>query len=245
MTAVIDYDTQANTSEVLMGGPPPSIGVSDVVAGRVPLHEALHPTRFQNVLCCPSNDRLATTLDSLDCGQEQVLREAIDGLKGVAPPVDVVLIDTASAQVAQWSAIAALAASTHVLIPFDPDSWTLDGIKVVERLRLSVNKRLRGKADILGYLHVRFNKQAVSHQSARASLVEARGKLVFDTAIRQNINFIYQSDRFQSIAEIEAKGRAGERKGTQDYEALAAEVAGRIGLENLVQDPKQVSGGRV
>ena len=156
-------------------------------------------------------------------GRDTILRRALRGLAGY----DVVLIDTAPEQ--QLATVNSLVAASHVLMPFTPDPKALEGLQTTSEAVNDIVEAELGRVEVLGCVQVAYDRRLAVTEQSRAQVKAAYGELLFDTPIRSNSHFIVCPAWHRDIFAIERNERS-HRRGSDDYRALAVEVAARLGL---------------
>ena len=209
----IDLDPQGNLSDYFDVAPDATPTIADVLSGEVKVKEASHDG------IVPATPILAEVERSLSgkMGRELVLKKA---LKDARKQHDVILIDCPPAL--GLLTINGLVASDWALVSSEAQYFALQGVQgaldVIEQAREYYN----GDLQFLGVLMNIADMRTKHSQDAYAQLREALGERVFDTVIRSSIAYAESAEKALSILDYRPDLGA-------DYEALAAEVLGRIG----------------
>src|SRR3954454_8894756 len=209
----IDLDPQGNLSDYFDVPPDAAPTVADVLRGDARLKEAVHDS------IVPATPILAEVERSLSgrMGRELVLRKA---LKDARKQHDVILIDCPPAL--GLLTVNGLVAADWAIVSSEAQYFALQGVngalEVVEQAREYYNDDLQ----VLGVLMNIADMRTKHSRDAYAQLREAFGEQVFDTVIRSSIAYAESAEKALSILDYRPDLGA-------DYEALAAEVLGRIG----------------
>jgi chromosome partitioning protein len=144
---VVDMDYQANCSssfELANRRP----GVAEVLVGEATAKQAIYSTA-EGVDVMPSSFRMGGIDEGLrdEPGKEMLLRVA---LETVADHYDYILIDCPPSL--STATINALVAANHVLVVVEPESWSAEGIAMLQRAVQKVQQRLNRHLQVVGYL---------------------------------------------------------------------------------------------
>jgi chromosome partitioning protein len=232
---VIDMDSQASATAMLAddltgdltAGVPTT---TRVLLGTAAVRDIARPTPRDGVWLAPAATDLTHAQLAIAgrTGRETILRRALRSLDGH----DLAIIDTAPEQ--QLATINALVAATHVLMPFTPDPKALEGLATTTTAIAEIAAAELGAAVVLGCVQVAFDRRLAVTQQSRDQVRAAYGDLLFDTCIRTNSSFIVCPAWHRDIFAIERAERAP-RRGSDDYRALASEVARRLRLPARVR----------
>ncbi len=227
---VIDMDSQASATAILADAlPDDALTTTHVVLGSAALADVARASNRAGVALAPATADLTQAQLAIAgrTGRETILRRALRGLSGY----DVAIIDTAPEQ--QLATINALAASTHVLMPFTPDPKALEGLATTANAVAEIAAAELGTPAVLGCVQVGYDRRLAVTRQSRDQVHAAYGELLFETCIRTNSSFIVCPAWHRDIFAIERAERAP-RRGSDDYRALAAEVAHRLALPTAV-----------
>lgn len=189
-TLAIDLDPQGNLSDYFDVPPGAEPTISDVLAGRVQIAEAIH----QDVI--PASLDLAETELMLGgkIGREMTLRRA---LEGTPASYEMVLIDCPPSL--GLLTVNALVAADFALLTAEAQYFALQGMEqameVIEVARGTLNPDLA----LLGVLLNLADMRTVHSREALDSLRERFGERVFNTVIRASIAYAESAERAISI----------------------------------------------
>ncbi|HEY2570503.1 MAG TPA: ParA family protein [Solirubrobacteraceae bacterium] len=211
-TLAVDLDPQGNLSDYFDIPPDAEPTISDVLAGRAQVAEAIHEDLV------PANLTLAEAELMLGgkMGREMTLRRA---LAKAPQEYDLILIDCPPSL--GLLTVNALVAADHALVTAEAQYFALQGVEqameVVELARDGLNAEL----SLLGVLLNLADMRTVHSREALASLKERFGEQVFDTVIRSSIAYAESAERARSILDHRPDLGA-------DYLDLASEVLARL-----------------
>jgi cellulose biosynthesis protein BcsQ len=118
-------------------------------------------------------------------------------------------------------------------MPFTPDPKALEGLATTSDAVAEITAAELGLPTVLGCVQIGYDRRLAVTGQAREQVQGAYGDLLFETCIRTNSSFIVCPAWHRDIFAIERAERAP-RRGSEDYRALAAEVARRLGLSTVV-----------
>lgn len=223
---VIDMDSQASATAVFAGElAEDAPTTTHVLLGTAAVRDVARPANRDGVWLAPATTDLTSAQLAIAgrTGRETILRRALRGLDGY----DVAIIDTAPEQ--QLATINSLVAATHVLMPFTPDPKALEGLATTSHAIDEIAAAELGVPAVFGFVQIGYDRRLAVTKQARDQVRAAYGKLLFDTCIRTNSSFIVCPAWHRDIFAIERAERAP-RRGSEDYRALATEVARRLRL---------------
>jgi chromosome partitioning protein len=217
---LIDLDAQASASLSLgnqRGQLAPSM--ADVLAGTVPLGDAIRRTRTPGLDLVTGSCDLATFDVEMARTRngEQCLRRPLESVEG---RYDVILIDCP----ANLSLLptAALVASTAYLVALSPQFLVFDGLEnflnTVERQRF----RLGSKSYLLGLLLTQVDYRTRTARPYVQQIRQEFGERVLQTEVRVNVRLAEAPSFGQTIFEYEE-----DSSGAEAYRQLAKEVLSR------------------
>ena len=220
---VVDADTQANATAVLLGGAEPKRPtLSEVLAGEATAESAAVPTNIDGVEIIPAEPGLADVNASLaaEVGRERRLRVALANFSGR----DVVLVDTGPTRSLLTTNV--LNAVGEVVVPIAPGLFGFLGLGQLQADialvgRFLENKRLR----LAGVFLTMMDRTAVSRDFER-EIREALGPIAFDATVPTSTKFREAEARRTTII-----GHAPRSAGAAAYQALALEVWNRGGTQ--------------
>ncbi len=217
---VIDTDTQANATYVLLrGNPPRRPTLSEVLTGRASAAEAIVPTAFPGVELIPAEAALADVNVALaaEVGRERRLRSALADLP---EPFDVCLIDTGPTRSLLTTNVLNFAA--EVIVPVGPGLFGFLGLGQLQADMTQVRRFLENKALTLAGIFLTMTEKNNVCRDFERQMREAFGDLVFRATVPRSVKFEEANARQQSIFE-----HAPRSPGAAAYKALALEVMNR------------------
>jgi chromosome partitioning protein len=226
---LVDMDSQASATAVLLAeladGAPT---MAHVLIGQTALADVILPSTREGLWIAPaSKDLTAAQLGIVSKpGRETILRRALRAID----EYDAVIIDTAPEQ--QLATVNSLVASTHVLMPFTPDPKALEGLRTTSEAVAELAAAELAEVAVLGCVQVVHDKRLGVTEQARQQVLAAYGSALFETRIRANSAFIVCPAWHRDIFALERAERAP-RRGSEDYAALADEVAERLGWKEM------------
>jgi chromosome partitioning protein len=225
---VIDTDTQANATHVLLRGTPPRRPtLADVLSGDATADEAIVPTGLDGVELLPAEANLADVNVAIaaEVGRERRLRAA---MAEMTRPFDVVLVDTGPTRSLLTTNV--LNYVGEVVVPLGPGLFGFLGLGQLQADMNLVRRFLENKAlSLTGVALVLTEKNNVCRDFER-QVREMLGDLVFKTTVPRSIKFDEANARRQTIFE-----HARLSPGARAYESLTLEVMSR-GREQTGRD---------
>jgi chromosome partitioning protein len=215
----VDLDPQGNLSDYLDVPPDASPTIGDVLSGRAKPPEAVHDGII------PANLGLAEAELVLGgkLGRELTLKKALRGLAG---DYDLILVDCPPSL--GLLTVNALVAADYALISAEAQYFALQGVEqaleVIELARESLNPELEWLGVVLNIADMRTRHSREAFDSLREHFADK----LFDTTIRASIAYAESAERAVSILDYRADLGS-------DYVAVADEVLGRIGLDEVRQ----------
>lgn len=216
---LVDCDPQANTTNGL-GLRPSTGGLYDVLAGAVPVPDAVEHTSTRGVDLLPATVELAGAEVELleEEHPEQLLREALDEVRR---SYDYILLDCPPSL--GLLTVNALVAADAVLVPVQCEYLALEGLArlttTIERVRAQSNPRLR----IFGLVMTMYDSRTnLSHQVAE-EVRRHYPTLTFETVIPRNVRLSEAPSFGQTILDYDPLSR-----GAEAYQELAMEVTSRV-----------------
>jgi chromosome partitioning protein len=217
---VLDTDTQANATYVLLRGESPRRPtLSQVLTGEASAADAIVPTGLDGVELIPAEPALADVAVSLasEVGRERRLRSAMAGLEGA---YDVCLIDTGPTRSLVTTNVLNFAG--EVLVPIAPGVFGFLGLGQLQSDMNLVRRFLEnGTLALLGIVLVMLEKNNVCRDFER-QMRETFGGLVLGATIPRAVKFEEANARQLTIFE-----HAPKSPGALAYEALTREVMDR------------------
>lgn len=223
---LIDMDSQASATAVMLDElPADARTTAHVLVGEATIEEIVRPSWRENVFVAPAARDLTGAQLTIVArtGRETILKRALRRVT----EYDLAIIDTAPEQ--QLATVNALVAATHVLMPFTPDPKALEGLRTTSEAVADIAAAELGDVAVLGCVQVAHDRRLGVTDQAREQVREAYGEALLDARIRANSSFIVCPAWHRDIFEIERAERAP-RRGSEDFRALAAEIARRLDL---------------
>jgi chromosome partitioning protein len=152
--------------------------------------------------------------------REVVLRDFLAHLR---PLYDVILIDTPPSL--NLLTLNALAASDRVLIPVQPEFFSLEGIVKIRRAIEDVRTRFNPGLDILGVLPTQVSPRRKLSSEVLEALGRELGDRLFTVQIQDTAAVTESTGHGLSVMEYDRSS-----KGAKDYVAAASELAQRMGV---------------
>jgi chromosome partitioning protein len=149
--------------------------------------------------------------------RELVLSRFLDALKD---RYDFILIDTPPSL--NLLTLNALCASHNVLVPVQPEFFSLEGIVKIRESIENVRARWNPRLEIIGILPTQVTHRRKLTQEVLEALRSDLGDAMFNSAIHDNAAVTESSGHAQSVIEYDRSSR-----GAQDYLAAALELSGR------------------
>src|SRR5436305_2099271 len=212
----VDLDPQGNLSDYFDVPPDASPTMSDVLAGQAKASDAIHDDAI-----LPANLGLAESELVLGgkMGREMTLRRA---LRDVKRRYDIVLIDCPPAL--GLLTVNAVVAADYALISTEAQYFSLQGVEQALEIIELAKENLHPDLDWLGVVLNIADLRTIHSREALQQLKDRFGDRVFDSIIRQSIRYAESAERGVSI--VDYRPELGD-----DYLNLAAEVLGRIGMD--------------
>jgi chromosome partitioning protein len=223
---VIDMDSQGSASAALLdnlAADRPT--TAHLLVGQAALADVIRPSTRPGVMVAPSSKDLTSAQLSIvsKAGRETILRRLLRQVS----EFDLVLVDTAPEQ--QLATVNALVAASHVLMPFTPDPKALEGLQTTSEALSDLQGAELSAATVLGCVQIAYDRRIAATHQARAQVATAYDDRLLETTIRTNATFLVCPAWHRDIFELEKKEKPP-RRGTEDFKALATEVAGRLSL---------------
>jgi chromosome partitioning protein len=211
----VDLDPQGNLSDYFDVPADADPTIADVLAGRVKAADAVHGGVI------PANLGLAEAELVLGgkMGREMTLRRA---LREMGRQHDVILIDCPPAL--GLLTVNAVVAADYALISTEAQYFSLQGVEQALEIIELAKENLHPDLEWLGVVLNIADLRTIHSREALTQLRERFGDRVFDSVVRQSIRYAESAERGVSI--VDYRPELGD-----DYLALAAEVLGRIGMD--------------
>lgn len=158
--------------------------------------------------------------------REVVLARFLDT---VSSAYDFIIIDTPPSL--NLLTLNALCASDHVLIPVQPEFFSLEGIVKIRESIEDVKSRWNPKISIIGVLPTQLSNRRKLTQEVLQTLKEELGEKLFEAAIHDNAAVAESSGHAQSVLEYDRSSR-----GAKDYLSAAKELLMRCTATAVSQE---------
>ena len=150
--------------------------------------------------------------------RELILSQFLNALRS---EYDFILIDTPPSL--NLLTLNALCAADHVLIPVQPEFFSLEGIVKIRKSIEDVKKRWNSKISIIGVLATQISVRRRLTQEVLDALKTELGPVFFESMIHDNAAVTESSGHAQSVLEYDRSSR-----GAKDYRAAAKELLKRV-----------------
>lgn len=221
---LIEIDPQGNLSRGLGITDPPQ-----TIYGTLLEQHPLIPYQIkENLSIVPATETLSAfpLVKGNEIDKEFILKEVIQPIKKIC---DYIILDTPPSL--GLLTINALAACDKVLIPLNAQLFSLDGLEKAEKTIEKIKKRVNPGLKIEGLFFTMHDERKVLKRDTAAMLKEKYGRLIFNTAIRENISLQEAPHFGQDIYSYNPRCH-----GAEDYNSLVEELLNRSG-----KSPRQKS----
>ncbi len=154
-------------------------------------------------------------------------------LANIQNDYDFIIIDTPPSL--NLLTLNALCASDYVLIPVQPEFFSLEGIVKIRESIEDVRVRWNPKISIIGVLPTQLSNRRKLTQEVVQALRDELGEKVFKTSIHDNAAVAESSGHAQSVLEYDRSSR-----GAQDYHAAAKELLQRCAAVSETPHQKSI-----
>jgi chromosome partitioning protein len=213
---VLDLDAQANATALLAPRLAALRGTADVLAKGAAIADVVISTEA-GVDLCPSSEALESAELTLanEIGREQVLKEAIE-LAGRLDRWALCILDCPPSL--GLLTANALVAADAVLSTCMPSFLSVRAVRRLETTIATVHKRLNKRLEPLGFLLCAVDEREAITEASRERLREMVGPALWSLEVRVDAQL------------KRAPTPDGRSRGTDDYEAIAAELMRRLEL---------------
>ena len=214
-----DFDPQANaTSGMGLDKRKLNKSVYDVVVNELPVEEAIHATKYGDVL--PATADLAGAAVELISLPEAHFRLG-QALNQVRDRYDIVFIDCPPSL--EMLTLNGLAAADGILVPVQCEYYALEGLADLMNTLRMVKKRINPRLEIFGVALTMFDGRTnFSTQVAQEVRRHFPGK-VFASVIPRNVRLAEAPSHGLPVSVYDRSSR-----GALAYKAMAEEIAGRL-----------------
>lgn len=213
----IDLDPQGNTTFSL-GGSAEGMTALDVLAGDATAAEAVQHTKYGDII--PAAKKLASVDKYLpDTAKEYRLREALEQLIG---SYDYIVIDTPP--VLGTLTVNALTACDGVIIPAQPDIYSLQGIADLADTIRPVKKYCNPSLIVEGIVFTRYSSRSAFRREIvdlAEELAKNIGTKIFKSSVREAVAIGKAQAARMSIYDYEPNSKVA-----ADYTAFVNELIG-------------------
>jgi len=220
-TLLVDIDPQGNTTNGV-GVDKASLATSlyHALDGSRLIGEVVCATELTDLLLVPATKDLVGAEIELVAADRREFRLK-DALASVTAHYDYVLLDCPpSLGILTQNGIVA---SSQLLIPTEPKYYAFAGIDTLNKMVISLAKGLRFKIELLGVLITMYERGTRLHQLIAQDIRDLFGDKAFQTVIYKNVRLSESEQAGMPIILFDRRA-----SGSQNYEALADEVLGRV-----------------
>lgn len=213
----IDLDQQCNLS-VSYAADFYKNNVYDVLIGKIKATDAIQCIDGRSDIIPAGYNLAKSDMTFTDIGKEYILKEALQDVK---KQYDYIVIDTPPSL--GILTVNALTAATNVVIPVQPDLFSLQGLSLICKNIESIQKYTNKNIKISGILLVRYNARALLNKNIMQLLEKKAEELntkLFNTKIRECIAIKEAQALNKSIFEYSVNSNA-----TKDYKAFLRELS--------------------
>jgi chromosome partitioning protein len=212
---MVDVDPQANLTRNIVDYERLTVDVSAVYTGKARLKEAIVSTSTSGLFIAPARTAL-NRVENLErsLSSYTTLRREISKLEG---EFDLIVIDTPPSL--GLFTVSALLSASHVLVPVQPTFFCQEGLGDLNQTIIEAREENSGLVSVR-YFMALFDKRTVISQEIAGLLRDKLGPSLFATTIRRNIAIEESQYAQKTIFDYAPKST-----GTEDYRALAKEVA--------------------
>lgn len=179
---VVDYDSQGNSTDILLGETLPSYTLNDVLSGDIPVEQAISATSYEN-LDVLANESITAALEVKFYrelpGSYYLLRSILEPIKD---KYDVLLLDTPPS-LGHWT-IQALTAADAVIVPIDASSkHSLQGLNAAIRAIKDISNTFNPGVRFLRAVLNKVDKRTAISKAMVEQISRVWAEQLFDTSI--------------------------------------------------------------
>jgi chromosome partitioning protein len=232
---VLDLDIQANATHILhrpLQEDEPNL--AEALLEDVTLDELILETSTPGLHIACSGETMVRVDLALSgmLGREETLKRVLQESEK-ATSMDFIIIDTSP--YLGLLTVNALVATDYVVIPVSCEYLPMLGLKLFLSTIRTVQKRLNGNLEVLGYLLTMYDRRENITFDVERIMRKQFGELVFPRPIRINTRHKASPAHRQTIFQYE--GKSG--KGIEDYTRLTTQILKRIGIGDDENEPTQ------
>jgi chromosome partitioning protein len=224
---LVDNDPQASLTQGLFGPQTtrdldPRSTIAAVYSGPAVAEQIIHRTEISGIDLVPGSRYAMKYNNAEPWAADRDLQIGLrDVIEAVRDRYDVILIDCPpNLHLCSW---AALVASSHLIVPLQPEDYGAQGIIDVQESVALVTELANPGLSLLGYLITMFNARKSIHKMYEETLRARYGPDVFATRIPHAAEFPEAIAFRKPIAQYKPKGAAAKA-----IQALADELQGRL-----------------
>ncbi len=218
-TLVIDFDPQANVTEVLLNEPPQS-AVHNIILDKKPASDIIVESNVAGLDILPSDIQFASAewalMSAMD--NQYVLKDIIVR-NGLDTQYDQIVIDAPPNL--SITMLNVLCATQFVIIPLSCARFSLKGLRDFMNTLIQIRKRPNPDIKVLGAFLNFFDKRKSLHQAIEADIQSLFGEGLFDSRIRQSVKIDEASEKQLPIFLYAKNSSAAEDVGQFCEEAVA------------------------
>ncbi len=218
---LIDADPQGNATSGIGMEKDTEFSTYDLLVSDQPAVDIIQKTEIKNLYICPSNLNLAGAEVQLVSmmSREQRLKEKLEPIKD---EFDFIFIDCPPSL--GLITLNAFTASTSVLIPVQCEYYSLEGVNLLLKTVLNVQKKINPNLDIEGVLLTMLDGRTLLGLEVVEDVRKFFSEKVFSTIIPRLVKLVEAPSHGKPIIEYDPKS-----KGALAYLNLAKEVIERNG----------------
>lgn len=215
---VIDTDPQGNLTSGLNKKDDFDNSIYDILCSDFPLGQAIEETDWPGIDIITASIQLANAELELASvmGRETILKDAITESK-IVDQYDYILIDTNPSL--GLLTVNALAAAEGVIIPMEPEIYSLEGMDYLLKVFNLIKKKINKKLEIAGVLLTKVHARTNIAKDFEEEVKNIFGNKVFKTKINLNVAVQEAQTERQPVVFFNPKAKAAVQ-----YVELAKEI---------------------